>query len=229
MSPKCSAPIEGHGKSGSAANCPLHGAAPKKTGGPATPVKRPIASRRVLSAEESALRDELTLKAKDDDVHVRESAARHESTPPLVLRRLAKDRDDVVLEAVAQNPYAPGVTLMSLAGDFRHSVRLRVAQNPSTPPAALEILAGDVYGETRIRAVEHPRMPKRVLGEFAKHDHDAAVRSAAMCRVQFLMSRRLDVDPANEGARMGLLDQAWWEMDATDPAVVLAKTLSPNP
>jgi len=236
---RCTAPIKGHRKPGSEANCPVHGAPTNRAFAlverlrpslPGTLIESGLDTglRSDLASDRRAPDDLLARLAGDASGSVREVVAANPSTPVEALLALAGDTDWRVYEKVAANRAAPDAALARLAGDASWTTRGAVANNPTTPAGVLVTLARDGNEMVRVSVAKNPSTPGEVLSALAGEENTSRVRSTAANLVRARISARLGIDESNTGAIDVLREQAWWEMSPDDPAVVLTKTLHPN-
>lgn len=238
---KCSAPIEGHRRPGSAEKCPVHGIrGGRAVSPPPSPGGRPTIVESIRP-ESGA------------DIHEKSTLAHDSATPPEVLEQLSAAGPSRVRVIVAKNPNASESLLDDLSRDDDMYVRLSVATNPSTPVAILERLADDKNTAVRSHVTENPSAPDALVTRLAlvgwgsarppvstsplaspqlmakiAAEADAKVRTAAAEAVSARIFAALGVDESNIPAVTSLREQAWWEMTADSPEVVLAKLLSPD-
>lgn len=99
--------------------------------------------------QETAVLDDLSFFAPDDDWQDRSTDATNPHTPPAILAALASDHRPGVRDAVARNPSTPPDALARLASDEHTFVRLGVASNPHTPSSVLVALSNDPAPEVR--------------------------------------------------------------------------------
>jgi len=127
----------------------------------------------------------------------------------------------------AAHHLTPVDALSILATDKNRRVRWHVSGNVSASPETLTMLASDVSADVRYSVAMNPAAPPRALAALA-NDPDVGVRSEARLMAGGRIAEAFAIDLDNAGAIDSLREQTWWEMDADNPAVVLAKTLFPD-
>ena len=90
-----------------------------------------------MIAEETSLKEALSVLAEDKNFIVRRAVAENYNTPAEILAKLAEDEFPDIRIAVAENANTSIETLTKLAEDVFHAVRQEVAYNENTP---IEIL-----------------------------------------------------------------------------------------
>ncbi|WP_426939756.1 hypothetical protein [Pseudarthrobacter sp. S6] len=128
------------------------------------------------SIEEALLR---LSKSRLRDPDVREFAASHERTPPVVLARLARVADSYIRAAVAANPRTPADVLEALSTDPVEYVRTRVSGNESTLSATIIALSHDASPRVRQGVADRDNLPRNVL-ERLLNDESQEVRESAL-------------------------------------------------
>lgn len=128
---------------------------------------------------------------------------------------------------VAADPDTAPLALAALAKSRNGQVRSRVALNPSSPPSALATLINTKDVLLQSQVLTHPSLPPRFAAHLARTG-DSYIRPKALAKISVMMESLLGIPANNVSARDMLVGEQWWEMEATDPAVVLAKTLFPD-